>query len=161
MISFHGGFDLPCELLILWFTFSFIPSSTLFKKRFYENALKNIFQIFFQTKSDIVQIFPMIFNWPSFANICCPLFFSKEADLKNACCFFILGLMLLWFRVQQNRPGEKSVGDFQSWEPNRGQQWLSRTAQIIICQGFRWGRNFDWFCREKIRPFWTLFGSLL
>ena len=81
--------------------------------------------------------------------------FLKESRCENACCFFILDLMLLWSQVQQKHPDKKSVGDFQSWESNRGQQWLSRTDQIKICQGFCWGQNFDSFLREKIRPFWS------
>ena len=63
--------------------------------------------------------------------------------------------MLSWSRVQQKHPDEKSAGDFQSWESNRGQQWLSRTDQIKIWQGFCLGQNFDSFSREKIRPFWS------
>ena len=64
-------------------------------------------------------------------------------------------LKLLWSRVQQKNPDEKSVGDSQTFESNRGQQWLSRTGQIKICQGFCWRQNFDWFKGEKIRPFWS------
>ena len=104
-------------------------------------------------------IFPDIFSWFLFDQ---PLpifvvlnFFRKRADLKIACCFFILGLMLLWSRVQQNHPDEKSVGDCQTCESNRGQQWLSRTGQIKICQGCSWGQNFDWFLREKGWLFWS------
>ena len=73
--------------------------------------------------------FLKIFIWPTFANICRSEFL--ETDFKNACCFFILGLMLFWSRVQQKHPDEKSMGDFQSWESNRGQQWLSRTAKNL------------------------------
>ena len=83
------------------------------------------------------------------------IFFRKKADFKNACCFFILDSIFLWSRVQQNHPDEKSVGDFQSWESNRGQQWLSRTDQIKIWQGFCLGQNFNSFSREKTGPFWS------
>ena len=115
----------------------------------------NIFPKF--SFSNKVWFCPDIFSWFLFGQ---PLpifvvlnFFRKKADLKITYCFFILGLRLFWSRVQQNHPDKKSVGDFQSWESNRGQQWLSRTDQINIYQGFIWGRNFDCFSREKIRPF--------
>ena len=112
------------------------------------------FKNFFFKQSLILSgYFLMISIWPTFANICCPYFFRKKADFKNACCFFILGIMLLWSRVQQNHPDEKSVGDCQTWESNRGQQWLPRTGQIKICQGCIWGQNFDWFLREKKETF--------
>ena len=61
--------------------------------------------------------------------------------------------MLFWSRLQQNHTDEESVGDFQSWERNSGQQWLSRTGQIKICKSFCWGKNFDWFWEKKIRAF--------
>ena len=119
--------------------------------------LDNIFQKFlFQTKFDFVRIFSHDFY---LANLCQYLlslfFFRKKADFKNACCYFILGLMLSWSRVQQKHPDEKSAGDFQSWESNRGQQWLSRTDQIKIWQGFCLGQNFYSFSREKTRPVWS------
>ena len=69
------------------------------------------------------------------------LFFEKSRFLKIPSVF------------QQNQSDEKSVGDFQSWESNDGQQWLSRSVQIKIWQGFCWEQNFDGYLREKIRPF--------
>ena len=111
-------------------------------------------KIFFFKQSLILSGYT--FSWFLF---CQPLLifvvlnFSKKAAFKNACCFFILGLKLFWSRVQQNHPDEKSVGDFQSWESNRGQQWLSRTGQIKICQDFCWVQNFYWFLREKMDLF--------
>ena len=116
---------------------------------FFKNSL-------FQTKSDFVQIFSLYNYLPDLCRYLFFLdFFPKDSRFEKRLLFFNLGLMLLWSRVQQNDPDEKSVWDHynQSWESNRGQQWLSRTDQINIYQGFIWGRNFDCFSREKIRPF--------
>ena len=88
---------------------------------------------------------PDIFSWFLFGQplpIFVVLFFRKRADLRIACCFFILGLMLLWSGVQQNHPDEKSVGDCPTLESNRGQQWLSRTGQIKNFQGSLLRTNF-------------------
>ena len=49
------------------------------------------FQIFLFQKILILSGL-VISIWPTFANICCPYFFRKKADFKNACCFFILDL---------------------------------------------------------------------
>ena len=49
---------------------------------------------------------------------------------------------------------------FQSSESNLGEQWLSRTGQIKICQDFCRGKNFDWFFIEPVGktemwPLWS------
>ena len=112
------------------------------------------FKNFFFKQSLILSgYFLMISIWPTFANICCPYFFSKDSRFQKCLLFFYPRLKLLWSRVQQNNPDEKSVGDSQTFESNRGQQWLSRTGQIKICQGCSWGQNFDWFLREKKETF--------
>ena len=118
--------------------------------------LDNISKNFFFKQSLILSgYFLMISIWPTFADICCPYFFSKDSRFQKCLLFFYPRFKLLWSRVQQNNPDEKSVGDSQTFKSNRGQQWLSRTGQIKICQGCSWGENFDWFLREKIRPFWS------
>ena len=112
------------------------------------------FKNFFFKQSLILSgYFLMISIWPTFANICCPYFFSKDSRFQKCLLFFYPRLKLLWSRVQQNNPDEKSVGDSQTFESNRGQQWSSRTGQIKICQGCSWGQNFDWFLREKKETF--------
>ena len=138
-----------CQLLILRFIYLFIPSYSLKKSSKCGWMLDNIFPKFsFSNKVWFwPNIFPIIFIWPTFANICCP-YFSKESRFQK-CLLFFHPRHSLWSRVQQNHPDEKSVGDFQSWESNRGQQWLSRTNQIKICPGFRWGQNFHWFLKKK------------
>ena len=130
--KFKAGFDLP--FLNCWYFDLFIKFSSYRHKLSLKKVLtKCVWQYFFQkfSFSNKVWFCPDIFSWFLFGQ---PLpifvvlnFFRKRADLKIACCFFILGLMLLWSRVQQNHPDEKSVGDFQSWESNRGQQSMSRT----------------------------------
>ena len=110
----------------------------------------NIFQKFlFQTKFDFVRIFSHDFYLTNLCQYLLSLFFSKDSRFQKCLLFFYPRLKLLWSRVQQNNPDEKSVGDSQTFESNRGQQWLSRTGQIKICQGCSWGQNFDWFLREK------------
>ena len=104
----------------------------------------------FQTNSNFVRIF-FLFSQP--LPIFVVLIFSKESRFQKCLLFFYPRLKLLWSRVQQNNPDEKSVGDSQTFESNRGQQWLSRTGQIKICQGCSWGQNFDWFLREKKETF--------
>ena len=103
--------------------------------------------------SNKVWFCPDIFSWflfgqplPIFVVL---IFFSKESRFQKCLLFFNPRLRHLWSRVQQNLPDEKSVGDRQTWESNRGQQWLSRTGQIKICQGCSWGQNFDWFWEKK------------
>ena len=114
--------------------------------------LDNIFQKFlFQTKYDFFRIFSHDFYLANLCQYLLSLFFSKESRFQKCLLFFYPRLRLLWSRFQQNHPDEKSVGECQTWESNRGQQWLSRTGQIKICQGCSWGQNFDWFLREKRR----------
>ena len=104
----------------------------------------------FQTKLLILSgYFCVIFIRPSFANICCPLL-SKDSR-KKILLFFNSRLKIFWSRVQHL--DEKSVGDpeNQSWESNRGQQWLSRTGQIKNFQGFRRGQSFVLFTNQTWR----------
>ena len=132
--KFQSGLSLTIrQLLILRFIFLifFILSLTLFWKKFLQNVFENIFPKF--SLSNKVWFCPDTFSWFVFGQ---PLpifvvlnFFSKESRFKNYLLFFILGLMILWSRVQQNHPDQKSVGDFQSWESNRGQQWCQELAK--------------------------------
>ena len=107
----------------------------------------------FQTKSDFVQIFSLYNYLPDLCRYFLSLIVPKDSRFEKRLLFFNLGLMLLWSRVQQNDPDEKSVCDHynQSWESNRGQQWLSWTGQIKICQGFCWVQNFVLFTSQTWR----------
>ena len=114
----------------------------------------NIFQKF--SFSNKLRVCPDIFSRFLFGQpllIFIVLDFFEKSRFKKCLLFFYPRLRLLWSRVQQNHPDEKSVGDCQTWESNRGQQWLSRTGQIKICQGCSRGENFDWFLREKKETF--------
>ena len=103
----------------------------------------------FQTKFDFVRIFSHDFYLANLCQYLLSLFFSKESRFQKCLLFFYPRLRLLWSQVQQNHPDEKSVGDRQTWESNRGQQWLSRNDQIEIFQGSSWGKILIDFWEKK------------
>ena len=81
--------------------------------------------------------------------------FSRESRFQKCLLLFYPRFNVLLIPSSAKAPGWKISGSFQSWESNRGQQWLSRTDQIKICQGFSFKLYFAWFLRENIGHFWS------
>ena len=104
----------------------------------------------FQTKSDFDRIFLRNIYSTNFCQYLLTSFSKEGIFKKKSCCFLILGSK---FSDPEFSPDEKSVWDHenQSWESNRGQQWLSRTSQIKNFQGFCWGQNFVLFTSQTWR----------
>ena len=94
--------------------------------------------------------FPFSKNLPIFV----VLIFSKASRFQRSLLFFSPRLNIFLIPSWAKSPGWKISERFLFWESNHGQQWLSRTCQIKICQSFCWRQNFDRFSRDKIRPFW-------
>ena len=113
------------------------------------------FKNFFFKQSLILSgYFLMISIWPTFANICCPYFFRKIADFKNACCFFILDLSFsdpefskitrmknLWEIVKLLNQIEVN-NDCQNW-PNKNLSRLQLRTKFRLILERKKGDFFD------------------
>ena len=99
--------------------------------------MENIFPIF--SFSNKLWFCPVMFSRFLFGQplpIFVVLNFPRESIFQKCLLLFYPRLNACLIPSSAKSPDEKSVGDFQSWESNRGQQWLSRTGQIKNFQGF-------------------------
>ena len=108
-------------------------------------------KIYFFDKSLIMwhTLCPDIFSWFLFGQ---PLpifvvlnFFSKESTFENCLLLFYPRLNACLIPSSAKAPGWKISGRFPILRIKSRSTMIVKDWQIKICQGFCWGKNFDWF----------------